>query len=235
MKKIYMLAAAAILAAGAQAQTLSFTMLNGTPITPGSTVSFNDGEVEIDQAYDWGMWTYDPHIKITSDINGSVNVVANCTTGQSIQMCCGGQCEKGPRVEKNNVALTAGTPLDIAFEYAEEVEGVPNIKVPENVTTEISAEYVGNPASKVEFVLVCNSTEGGIVIGVYEKAGQLTSVNGSLEYSVEDACTLALYSQAGERVLTTEVEGNGAISTVGLAKGVYVYTLGTKSGKLIVK
>ncbi len=230
MKKIYMLAAAAILAAGAQAQTLSFT-LEGTPIVPGSKVSFNDGNVDLEN----GEWEYLPEIMLSSDINGNVNLVATCTTGQNIMVCCGGTCTPGTRVEKNNLQLTAGTPLNIEFHYMGYAEDFDNIKVPENVTTEISAEYVGNPASKVEFVLVCNSTEGGSVIGVYEKAAQLTSVNGSLEYSVEDSCTLALYSQAGERVLTTEVEGNGAISTVGLAKGVYVYTLGTKSGKLIVK
>lgn len=233
MKKIYMLAAAAILAAGAHAQTLTFAM-GGTEIAPGSTVTFNDGEIEIDQEYNWGMWKFDPHISLTSDINGTVDVIANCTSGQVIQMCAGGMCEKAARVEKNNVQLTAGTPLDIMFEYEEEVEDNPDIKVPENVTTEISAQYTGNPASKVSFIIIINSNMGG-TISVYEKAGQLTSMNGSLEYSVEDACTLTLYSQGGERVLSTEVEGNGSVSTAGLAKGVYVYTLGAKSGKLVVK
>lgn len=217
---------ASVLVAGAsQATELKFQM-GGKDITPNTTVTFNEVET------DFGEYLMDPKLFIVSDIDASnVSITADCTTGQKIQLCAGGECERGTKVSKTGVSMKANTPLNMLFEcmgyYDTEDE------IPTNVTTEFTAQYAYNDSSIVKFILVMNSKEGSV--SLISVDNNLYVENGAIVYNVEEASTLALYNLGGEKVLEAVVSGEGSLSTSALQPGVYAYTLGNKSGKLYVK
>lgn len=231
MKKIYLMAGALLLSLGMNAQTLKFTM-GGKDVEAGSTQYCNDGKID-EYPGTGAQWAFDAHICVVGDKTGSVTVIGENMSGGNIGLCFGGQCEQAPRVEKTST-VTANVPLDAQFEYLG-MELGENVTVPKNVITELTAQYDDTPESLIKLTVIFNSDEQGGTVSVYEQGETLTSVNGALEYSVEGTAELALYTTDGSKVISQTVYGNGSISTANLTKGVYVYSLGTKSGKVIVK
>ena len=50
-----------------------------------------------------------PHINIISDVAANdIILIAECTSGQNIQLCAGGTCEMGKEITKTGVTLEAG-------------------------------------------------------------------------------------------------------------------------------
>lgn len=228
MKKFYLLMACAAMTLGAQAVNLKF-MLGDQEITPGSTVKFIEYTAE---EYEPGVWDImmKPDLSIVSDFfTNTVTVTATCTSGQSIQMCCGGNCSKGESVTKEDLTLRKDQPLSLDFEFMEgEYEGA---VVPDVITTFTATDGESDP---IEFTLVMGPGASALetIGGVSESVRPVT---GGIAWSVADATTLDLYSVAGTRVLSVLCEGNGTVSTSALAPGIYIYTLGANTGKLIVK
>lgn len=228
MKKLYLLMACAAMTLGAQAVNLKF-MLGDQEITPGSTVKFTEYSAE---EFERGVWDIlmKPDLSIVSDFfTNTVTVTATCTSGQNIQMCCGGNCAKGESVTKEDLTLRQNQPLSLDFEFMEtEYEGD---EVPDVITRFTATDDGGDP---VEFTLVMGpgasalETIGGV-------AESVQPVTGGIAWSVADATTLDLYSVAGTRVLSVLCEGNGTVSTSALAPGIYIYTLGANTGKIIIK
>lgn len=231
MKKIYLAAAIASLAASSvSAADLKFYM-GDTEITPGSEVKFTEVEME---DYGGGVAEYrmDPQIYILSNTSGNVTVTANCTSGQNIQLCCGGQCAIGKNVTKN-ASITANKKLGTEFEcifytptYGE--------TLPFDITTTLSASMTGD--DKVEFVIVMNPKDNAVsMIGVDRDF----RFNGSaIEYNVPGKATVELYDLSGRRMLAAEAEGTGAISTASLPAGIYTYSVSgavRKSGKIAIR
>ncbi|MDE5727245.1 MAG: hypothetical protein K2H94_03850 [Duncaniella sp.] len=88
MKQLYALLLIALLGGTVSARELTFYM-GDQKITPGSTVYFSDIKVQ-ELGGGMKMLTYDPSLFLTTDIYSSkIQVVAECTSGQTIQMCCG--------------------------------------------------------------------------------------------------------------------------------------------------
>lgn len=228
MKKFYLLMACAAMTLGAQAVNLKF-MLGDQEITPGSTVKFIEYTAE---EYEPGVWDImmKPDLSIVSDFfTNTVTVTATCTSGQSIQMCCGGNCSKGESVTKEDLTLRKDQPLSLDFEFMEEeYEGA---VVPDVITTFTATDGESDP---IEFTLVMGPGASALetIGGVSESVRPVT---GGIAWSVADATTLDLYSVAGTRVISVLCEGNGTVSTSALAPGIYIYTLGANTGKLIVK
>ena len=85
-----MIAAAALLAAGAQAQTLKVYM-GEEEIKLGETTTFNGGEIN-----DFGAagkdYKFDPELSLMSDQSGACTLVADCTTGQNVMLCWRNLC-----------------------------------------------------------------------------------------------------------------------------------------------
>lgn len=172
---------------------------------------------------------YDPDIYLLSDEDCTVDVTAECTTGQKIGLCCGGQCVNGVTVTKENIALEAGKQLPANFDYNDNLDD----DSIEFVSTELSVKKVGTlgVASKITVVFDIKGTS----VTMIENDADFYYSAGNLNYNVADATELALFDAKGNCALRTIVRGAGSIATSNLSQGIYVYTLGDKSGKIFVK
>lgn len=227
MKKIYLAVAAALIATCAQAQTLQF-MLGDKVLEPGQTVEYNEAHI-IDEP-DYYEWEIEPPLYIVGSEADNIDATVTCTTGQTVMFCMGLTCQFGTTVTIKDYLIKANTP-----EYAQFHLSGDDRNIPANIIAEFLVYYTYNDEVSSTLTLILNKDGVLGTATLYEEGEQLVSVNGSLEYNVNGTCDLALYSTDGSKVLNQTVSGNGTVSTASLAKGVYVYTLGTKSGKVIVK
>lgn len=227
MKKFYLLLCAAALGLTAQARQLTF-YIDNQAITPGSTVEFSDVLIEEDGGVKYV--TMAPSLSLGADLYMKVDIVADCTSGQTVQMCAGGACKSGKKVVKENIAISTGSKLPLKFEYEGEFDTDEKVA---DVTTAFSAVCADYPETAIQFILVMG-TDLGSVTAIAMPEG-LKLVPGGLEYDLASPAVLALYNAAGACVLNAAVEGHGTVSTASLPAGIYVYSLGGKSGKLYVK
>lgn len=227
MKKLYLLLCAAALGMTAQARQLTF-YVGDQAVTPGTTVEFSDVTVEVEGGVKYV--TMAPSISLGSDLYMKVNIVADCTSGQTIQMCAGGACKTGKQVVKENIAIPTDTKLPLKFEYEGEFDEDETIP---NVTTAFSAVCPDYPETAVQFIIVMGTDLNSVT--VVETPAALNIVAGSIEYNVAEPTTLALYTDGGACVLSTTLNGSGAVSTASLQAGLYVYSFGGKSGKIYIK
>ncbi len=56
-----------------------------------------------------------------------------------------------------------------------------------------------------------------------------------MSYKVDNPTKLAVYSTSGALVMSRTINAIGSLSLESLHPGVYIYTAGTKSGKIIVR
>lgn len=226
MKKIYLSMLALLLCFGvAEARKLTF-YIGKTAITPGETVSFED--IVVDDYGDYKEVTMAPELYLSIDIYSSkVSLTANCTSGQSIQMCAGGSCERGTSVTKD-LTLSANAKLDLQFEFIDEFDADAAIPV---VVTEFTALDTAYPDTKVSFTLVMG--EKGSVTLIEDNAC-LQAVPGGVQYNVEQPALLELVDIQGRKVLNATVSGFGFLP-VDAPAGIYVYTFGEHSGKIYIK
>ena len=207
MKKFYMIAAALLLGLGAQAKGFEVFYGDNLPVKNGDVIEWNDMKITDDYGDDGFMYAFDPELYLLSDADGAVNVVATCTSGQSIQLCCGGNCMMGKKVTRENVSVTANTKLPFQFEQADFAESKDD--VPQGVTTTISVEFSDDPSSAIEFTVVFNKDNAGVE-GV----------------AIDSNSAMSVYSLDGRSAGT---------SLQGLAKGVYVVRQNGKTSKVLVK
>lgn len=227
MKKLYVLLLACLTTVSVYAVNLKF-FIGDTEITPGSKVYFKDYQAE---EYESGVWDIlmNPRLSVESDFfTNAVTITATCTSGQDIQMCAGGTCEKGQSVVKENLTLRKGQKLALEFEFLEgEYEGA---VVPDVVTT-FKAEVAGG--NTVEFTLVMGPSAASV--SSVEISDRVSFTDGAIRYDLHSTRDFALYSLTGTCVLSDTLKGSGVLSTAGLPTGIYVYTLDGKAGKIVVK
>lgn len=234
MKHLYLAAAALLVATAANAKTLQF--LDGeTPIANGETLQNNtikydewtdkEGNVNYDA-------TYYPDLYLTADYNtGALTLIAECTSGQQIQLCFGGQCELGTTITKHTEGLQTGQKAALEYEYMfGPVES--NTALPqEGITTIFSCTDDTDPSTAITMTVVYDPFQDGVK--VVETGRHLTMANGNIAFIAEGNDQLNVYNVNGVRVLNAK--GNGTLSTSSLAPGLYIYTLGSETGKFIVK
>ena len=225
MKKFYLLAAAMLVAGAANADTMNFYM-GDTQIANGETVSFTDMSQDPDG--DGFYVTFDPRMMLITDFTGSVNITADCISGQQIQMCAGGACEFAKVITKNNVRVEAGQKLPLLFEFMGTVPSLDDLEI----TTELAAVKSGDTGVATSCVVVFRYEGSGIASITTDNV--LSFNNGSIAYSVSAPAALSIYSVSGSRVVNATVSGNGNLDTT-LAPGVYVYNMAGRTGKFIVR
>lgn len=225
MKKFTLFAACAAFALGMNAQTVMFTQ-KGTEIPNGETVTCTDWADD-----GWGTFTCDPELSILSTQNILINLTAECQTeDRQVALCCAGGCTMGTTVVKNNISLTANElfPIEFHTTYFDDEPETPTI---------ITDIYVTDAGSDTKLASITVITKGGgNAVSVFEADNTLVRYeNGELVYSAETPCDLVLYSTNGQCVLEQKVSGNGSIKAAELGAGVYVYTIGNKSGKVVIR
>lgn len=225
MKKFYLFAAALLVAGAANADSMNFYM-GDTEIANGETVSFTEMTDYPDMRGHYV--TFDPKMTLLTDFTGAVNVTAECTSGQSIQMCAGGACEFDKTITKTNVPVEAGKNLPLLFEYMDAVATLEGLEV----VTNLSAVKVGDNGVATSCVVVFRYDESGIASISTDNV--LSFNNGNIAYSVSTAAALSIYSVSGSRVVNATVSGTGNLDTT-LAPGIYVYNMAGRTGKFIVR
>ena len=233
MKKIYMIAAAALLTVTtAGARELKFCQ-GDKVFNAQDRLVWNQCKIE-DYGADGKDYVYDPGISILSDVDANdVIVTATCTTGQNIQLCCGGSCEMGPSITKRNIEVKAGVPLASQLEQTGQTysadEPIPHVEV------ELTAQYADDPSSLIKLEIVFDTGTG---IASVKADNDITAVKEGIRYNLTSASEVSLYDMTGRRVVTAKVSGSGIIPTAALPAGIYVYSVeGTsrRTGKLFVR
>lgn len=233
MKKIYMIAAAALLTVTtAGARELKFCQ-GDKVFNAQDRLVWNQCKIE-DYGADGKDYVYDPEISILSDVDANdVIVTATCTTGQNIQLCCGGSCEMGPSITKRDIEVKAGVPLASQLEQTGQTysadELIPHVEV------ELTAQYADDPSSLIKLEIVFDAGTG-ITSVTADK--EIASVQGGIRYNLTGTSEVNLYDMTGRRVVTAKVSGSGIIPTAALPAGIYVYSVeGTsrRTGKLFVR
>lgn len=217
---------------------LAFALLSGA-LTASATIDMYMGEQKLanNGTYTFntitqdpnGVFMIDPHLSLLSTEETVVNIEARCTSGQSIQMCAGGQCENAPTVRKEDITLQANVKLDLQFEYINnQVDD--QSQLPKNITTVFTIE--GD--EELSYTIVMNSDGSGIQ-AIVDRDGNVAYANGELIYNLSKAANLTLCDTNGRVVLNTAVSGNGSVTLANLAKGIYIYRLGHSAGKIVVR
>jgi len=229
MKKLYLsicLAVAGLLTM--QARELTF-YIGETPIADGQSISFTD--IIVNDNGDYSEVKMAPDLYLGTDIfSNEVNMTATCTSGQEIQLCAGGACKKGVTVEKTGLSVSPSAKLALDFEYIAELDA--GVAVP-TVTATIEAQDGDRAETKKAFTIVMSAKAGSITL--IAERDDLRFTRAGIEYSLDAPADFALYTADGLRVLSTRLSGSGTLVTDGMAEGIYVYTLGNRSGKIYIK
>lgn len=227
MKKFYLLLLGALAVAPVNAVNLKLFM-GEQEITPGSTVYFKDYQAE---EYESGVWDImmNPELSVESDFfTSDVTITAECTSGHKIQLCAGGSCETGYSITKTGITLRKGERFNLDFEFIDmEYEG-PTVP---DVTTNLTIQTPDD--DPVGFTLTMGPS--GASLNMVEVTDNISFSNGAITYNMQSPALFSLYSLIGNRMLSTELEGNGTISTAALPAGVYIYTIGRKTGKILIR
>lgn len=209
----------------AQAIELGF-YLGNQKLTPGSTVEFND--ITVDDLGTYIEVNMEPQLYLSTNIYSSdISIIAECTSGQTIELCAGGTCKGGVSVTEKNVKIQTNQKLELGFHYQGELDYGEAVPV---VTTHFTAYDTTEDDSKIEFVLVM--CEKGASLETIELCENIRAAEGGVVYDTDTAESLSLYTIDGVCCYSATVAGNG---TVALAPGLYVYTFGDSTGKIFVK
>lgn len=223
MKKFLLLGMLAGLAMTAGAQNVKFYY-------QGNEVPQNQTLVYSDVIYDdiWGEYMIKPDVTLKATSNATVVVKVVCTTGQSVNLCFGGQCgAPSTTVISKQFNMVAGRAENLEYDYAS------SDPIDYIVSTDV---YVMDPISEatVNKITLKFDPNAGSVKGVSADKGVAYS-NGNLYFNTTEATSFALYNCAGQKVAGYMVNGTNEFSTANLQPGVYVYTVGGKTGKIFVK
>lgn len=235
MKKI-VLSAALITAAAftANAQELFFTY-NGEPLENGASITY-DGFTADDYGMGSGYIEYkvDPGIHIVSDDTADVNITVKSNV--QVNFCAGGQCITGTDLIKEDVELTENVPQNLELDYVQEVYDGSDIDIPVIELT-VTAWYTYDE----ENVITLKVKMGGFNTPVEKltvNGNNVNVVGKTLNYSLDGASNITLFSLSGKTLMNKAVSGNGSINLSNLPSGVYLYRvegLKNKSGKFIIK
>lgn len=230
MKKLYAFLAAALIGTAAMPARELVFYLEDTPIKDGETVEFRDFETFPGKDGGTQVEMY-PMLYLYSDIlTKKVKITANCTSGQVVGLCAGGNCVKDTKIVKEGIKINGKQKLELNFDYDATIPA--GQAVPE-VVTEFEAVDVDHPNTLKKFTFIMNPKAG--VSTIISSDNNFYAVQGAIKYNFDAPVSVALYSITGKKVLATTLSGEGTISTDGLDRGIYVYTAGNRSGKLYIR
>jgi len=189
-------------------------------IAKGSKIEYNeitDGEI--------GGYQVKPPVYMMCDSQAKdrANLTVECTTGQSVQVCVGDNCQSGSKVEKKNFSLNANVKTDLALEYVDFNAESP-ADLPKNITLKISGHVGSMTMLGSDFTIVLNS-DGASTATISGDKSEVRVSGGHLVYKIHGHAVLSLYNILGVRALQMPVSESGSINLSTLPKGIYVYTV----------
>ena len=244
MKKIFTIAAALVCSIMANAQTLTFKH-DGNVIPNGGEIvvsTYDETMMEV------GILQFTPHIKLNGTEAASkdnpVPVQVEHLDGETLELCAFGACLPYKQVVSATATtadmgtgLPANTDTDIQLHSSWIMD-----KTIATSKCKVSAWY-GDDASKAISFILYMSNDPEVVAGIdHVTADGTIALNGrTLNYSFPTAAahTFEMYTMDGKKANSVVLNGNGAVSLDGLAKGMYIYTIKngkeTVSGKVVLK
>ena len=235
MKKLLLfglLAASAF--AQVQAQQLKF-LYEGEPVPNNFTLIY-DKEPEVEtfpEIPGYIAVTLDPKIHIESSTDATVTVKATANT--NIQLCAGGNCVNGTEITKDAVNLTANTPLNLQLDWQEVTYDGIMPEVP-HIEILLEAWYNNDPDNMITMLLKMG-TDAGVEF-IKAENNNINISGRQLNYNVNKASNLSIYTLTGRVMKSVNVNGTGSINLDALPAGVYLYRLAGQvksSGKFIIK
>lgn len=230
MKKLYSLLLAMLAVGSISARQLTFYQ-GDTPLADGSTVVLGLDDIKVEEiGAGYRSVTMNPNLFLSTDTYSSqIKVVANCTSGQYIQLCIGGSCIAEPKVTKENLTIAKNAKESLQFEYVNTMLG-PDEAIP-TVTTDITAEYAGYEGTTIAIKVVMGPDASSALDNLAATGTFVKATANGLDYSLAAPGTIALYSITGTQVLAVKAEGQGSVSTHSLRPGIYIYTVTTSAGR----
>ena len=235
MKKLLLtLLMAAGIASATQARELRF-YLGDQQITDGAVIKYDKYEIKTVTPVKAEV-TMKPDLYIWSDMmTNTVQVTAKSVNGQSIQMCCGGQCMSGATVVKNSVKINTGDSGRTALDFEYMGSQHPDDPVP-NITVEFEAVDTKASSTKISFKLLMGPQAGLETV----EASRAVSVSGNaIRYSLPGTAQVSVYDILGGKAAEATLSGEGTYSLSALPKGIYIYMVKgdavRQSGKLVIR
>lgn len=230
MKKIFTTLAATLLMSTASFAAITVTH-EGNPVSNGDTFT-----VYADQ---FTTSTIGPMHRFTGQIDLNVSTTSTPLTLQvkasdSKFQCCpsAGQCisvmdDNGDGIWEGSLTLgdnitSVECPIDVTF-----MQTLPTIQITGDLTISDKS------GDKFVVHIVFDTEHAGV--------GSITSVDGinysagALRYNFAAPTNVAVYSIAGNQVLSRTVSGNGSIDLGTLHRGIYIYNAGGTTGKFVVR
>ena len=240
MKKIFTLAAALVCSIMANAQTLTFKH-DGNVIPDGGEIVVDTYDADM---LDVGILQLTPHIKLNGTEAASkdnpVSVKLEHLEGTEAVICAFGACLPYQKVviasTESSSAFPSNTDIDLDIHSEWCFEPITTSKC------KVSAWY-GKDESKAISITLIMSNDPDVTAGIdHVTADGTIALNGrTLNYSFPSAAahTFEMYTMDGKKANSVVLNGNGAVSLDGLAKGMYIYTIKngkeTVSGKVVLK
>lgn len=232
MKKIFTTLASVVFFTSMSFGALTVTH-DGQPMESGQTITFTEA--------DFVHEDYSPMHRFACEIDLEVKTDAapmqiSITANDRDFMCCPeatgciNLIDNGfGEFSASATAKASSTNMPIDVSYFVESNEIPAKKVQGTVTVTDANN------DKFEITVIFDTTNAGSgVEGVADNA-TVSFSNNVLSYDLNEAAEVEVYSIAGQKVVAEAVSGNGIIDLNNLAKGVYVYRVAGKNGKILVK
>lgn len=242
MKKIFTLFTlmAAAISSYAAAPELLF---GDTPVEPGKVYE-TAYTVQVLQLGPKTIHIYKQDSDLFIRAEADKNITVEVTSSHSVQFCSvDGQCINtvaGEMATKSGVWGIGQTGM-----YTEDAQihnglqdmtGKPASEVLNNITVEVKAYYTASPAEYTTAkVIMTNKSELGAIGNIDADKASVTVKGNKLAYNFSSPTPLAVYSIAGGRVYGNTLNGQGEVSLDFLHPGVYIYTTGKTSGKILLR
>lgn len=228
MNKIFTLSAALLIGAFASQATITATV-NGKPIEHGSTIEINADDFINTPIAGMNFYSAELNIKIVTNA-APVKVNLSCDVQNTIQFCTSSNCVSlspdGDHFSGTTTIKEKECDIDVHARF-DVVPELPDFKgVMEVILTDDSMDVLG-------FYIDVNTKRAGI--SNIDATPVASFRNNVLSYNLQAPATLAVYSITGASVINRTVSGNGTVDFSTLPRGIYIYTLGGKATKVLVR
>lgn len=251
MNKLFTLfLAAAAMQASAAVPELVF---RGTPVSNNAELS--TGYTVTEEVDDYGpywIYTQDAHLSVRGESSRQVTVTVTSTNQKMAQYCgIDGQCillsnsnnwtyTKSGLLSSASGVVTDGSISTAPLEIDRISESFEQGKVPQmdEIKVSVTASYNDSPSESITCYVTLATDADSEHNGINDVAVDNTDISyvrgNVFSYNVDKPTKLAVYSTSGALVMSRTINATGTLNLDSLHPGVYIYTAGSKSGKILV-
>lgn len=224
MKKI--LTSLTILAAALAASAQNFTVTTTDDATISNGDVINIGYIDGARP---GTYTWDPELIVHIEKAGGLTVTANASIASFVQFCgLDGACQmlvSSPFSKSKTYGAGDICPLEIDAINKRDLPAEPivtNVTVSSgSQTVSFTLNFIGEPKAGIQSATV--------------DPNKISVAHRVLTYNVDSPSQLAVYNISGRAVINRRINSTGSLNLAALPAGVYVYRLGSSTGKFLLR